>query len=613
MKPRLPKSRRALWLLAAGSVAAVALVLWLTLPWGHPPPEKTFPLPPYSASRYLNTGPEAQYVGTARCAGCHPKNHQSYLLTAHSQSLSDVDPKSEPADGSFFHKPSGRSYRVYRQDGKLRHEEVMRSDDGKEISRIDLPVRYLVGSGHFSRTYVVEVDGFLHESPITWYESKHDWGMSPGYDNPRHVGFERPIIGACLSCHSGALDTSGTVNRIAVVEKAIGCESCHGPGSLHAARHKDDKSAGGDEDLTIVNPGKLSRPLLESVCGACHLNGPARTFVRGRSPSDFRPGMPLTDYRVDYRFDRGSEEMTVVGHIEQLRRSVCYQKSEGLTCLTCHDPHAREKPKDRVAFYRKKCLDCHAAGSCGEKEAERQKKGDNCAACHMPRSDTDIPHVSFTHHRIGKHGSKEAADPRLVPELVPTNDVSHLPPMDRDRNLGLAYLDAGTKPEYATYAPAFTQRSHTLLEGVYDAGLRDPETCEALARILLKDDPARSKAYAREAVEAKDATPDVRANALLHLAACEAEGRNPGPAVGLLKDLVRLRRGSEEWGLLGMCYLMQNQPREALPALQQALAIRPDSQPVHAALAQAYRQLGDVRLAAEHQEKAKWLSEHRKE
>ncbi len=71
---------------------------------------------------------------------------------------------------------SGRAYRVYREGGQLHHEELLRSLEGQEIARVDLPVRYLIGSGHFSRSYFVEVDGFLKESPITWYTLEEAMG-----------------------------------------------------------------------------------------------------------------------------------------------------------------------------------------------------------------------------------------------------------------------------------------------------------------------------------------------------------------------------------------------------------------------------------------------------
>src|SRR5262249_50511077 len=171
---------------------------------------------PYAESRFLNTKPDVAYVGTSACAECHQANHKSYLLTTHSRAMNDIDPKAEPPDGAFDHRPSGRSYRVYRQGDQLRHEEILRSPEGKEIAHMDLPIRYLIGSGNFTRSYAVEVDGFLHESPITWYSSRQKWDMSPGYDGPQHAGFERPVGVACLACHAGRVEeTAGAVHHLA--------------------------------------------------------------------------------------------------------------------------------------------------------------------------------------------------------------------------------------------------------------------------------------------------------------------------------------------------------------------------------------------------------------
>ena len=50
-----------------------------------------------------------------------------------------------------------------------------------------------IGSGHHSRSYIVEDDGFLVESPVTWYSSIEKWAMSPGYDRRFHMGFERMV------------------------------------------------------------------------------------------------------------------------------------------------------------------------------------------------------------------------------------------------------------------------------------------------------------------------------------------------------------------------------------------------------------------------------------
>jgi tetratricopeptide (TPR) repeat protein len=613
VQPR--KAHWLLWLAAALVTVGTGYAVWrqrYSVKESSEP--DAFPVPPYSASKYLNTGPEARYIGSAMCAECHPKKHQSYRLTPHSRALSDLDPKVEPPDGEFFHKASGRSYRVYREGGQLRHEEVLRTPEGKAIARVDLPIRYLIGSGHFCRSYLVEMDGFLYESPITWYVSKNKWDVSPGYDFPHHWGFERATLLGCLACHSGRVEpVAGTSNRMTFHEKAIGCESCHGPGSLHEALHRSRKHVAGIEDLTIVNPAKLSRSHLESVCAVCHLSGPASVLLRGRKATDYRPGMPLTDYRIDYRFDSGSEDMTVVGHIEQLRQSACYKNSEAMTCLTCHDPHAKEKPADSVAFYRQKCLDCHAEKGCKLEKAQRLKNEpqDNCAACHMPRGDTEIPHVSFTHHRIGLHAKQQRTGSERVPNLVPTDDVSRLPELERKRNLGLAYFEVTRNAQHSRYADVFSERARQFLEEVRSSGLREGATAEALAEIYYRNqNHARAGVFAREAVNAKDISPEARAIALNLLAASEIEDRNFEESIDLAEQLLRIRHSSHDRRLLGLGYLGLDKPDRALSPLREALAIRPYQPVIHEDLARVYDQLGDRKRAAEHRDKARWLRDN---
>ncbi|HKA06944.1 MAG TPA: cytochrome c3 family protein, partial [Gemmataceae bacterium] len=396
-----------------------------------------------------------------------------------------------------------------------------------------------------------------------------------------------------------------------------GCESCHGPGSLHSAAQGLKKGAAGEEDSTIVNPGRLPRDRLEPICAVCHLSGTAVVLVRGRHETDFRPGMPLTDYRIDYHLDSAGEQMTVVGHMQQLRLSPCYQKSE-MSCLTCHDPHAREKPRDPVAFYRQQCLNCHESRGCSVPVADRRKKepADNCSACHMPRGDTDIPHVAFTHHRIGKHSPRSLVPDRDgAPELFPAEDVSHFPPLERQRNLGIAYfrLSKSEVPGTTRYVALFSERAQKLLDGVYTAGLRDGMTVAALAESEWRSDPARAADYAREALTAPDLSAESRARALIVLADYHLREHDFPAAIGVLEQLVRMRRFTEDWQLLGAAYLSDRQSEKAANAFRQALAIRPTRPDLHRALTAAYFQLGDQVKAQEHRQKAEWLYRNRQD
>ena len=230
----------------------------------------------------------------------------------------------------------------------------------------------------------------------------------------------------------------GSLHRMHITEAAIGCERCHGPGSLHVERHKDQpgQSRKGDgTDFTIVNPARLPRELSEAVCQQCHLQSNAVVPTRGRNFADYRPGLPLQDFRQDYMLEKDARSMTVVGHVAQLHRSRCYRESKTLTCLTCHDPHDEPPAKERAGYYRSICLGCHAAERCTVSAARREKESpdNDCVHCHMPQAPTETPHLAFTHHRIGRHDKAEgdAAPAGSTADLRPFLDLSRLGESDR--------------------------------------------------------------------------------------------------------------------------------------------------------------------------------------
>ena len=128
------------------------------------------------------------YAGTDSCVACHPKQHQSYLESLHSQSFALTNANEEPAAGTFRHDLSGRTYTIRNEGGKLVHREDFTDADGSPIVSTEFPMTYTVGSGTHAKTYLYENHGFIGQSPITWYEGK-GWEMSPGYDVPNPVSY----------------------------------------------------------------------------------------------------------------------------------------------------------------------------------------------------------------------------------------------------------------------------------------------------------------------------------------------------------------------------------------------------------------------------------------
>ena len=574
--------------------------------------ESVVPALPPPASPYRNTTVAAAYVGSESCGQCHTSEHASYLETTHSRSLSLVDPTEEPPDARFEHAPSGLTYEVHRDGEQLWHRESLTLADGQTLTTADRPLKYLVGSGRFARTYLAEIDGFLVESPITWYASAQAWRMSPGYDREEHNSFRRSVTDECLFCHSGRASTlGGSPSRIKVHEFSIGCERCHGPGSLHLELHRGGgesvveakaegakaASGSGPGDLTIVNPRSLPRDLSESICQQCHLESLGRSNVQGRTPSDFRPSLRWSDFCVNYDALSPSGQMTVTGHVQQMHQSRCYQQSSTLTCITCHDMHARPAPAERAGHYRTACLACHADQACKVAPSQRQERNANdCAACHMPHSKTEVPHVAFTHHRIGIHTDRadEPLDEFAAVPLTPVLDVAHLPEAHRRRNLGLAYWRRYAIGLQDVRLDWYRQQADELLQDAVRSGLADEAVLVALASLASeRGDHVGTEQLAQAILASKGAQPSERVAALHLLGQAHFGQQRIAQTEAVLNELIKLRREPRDWVLLARCRERQNEFASAIAALEKVREIDARMPETYEALSEFYGLVGD--------------------
>lgn len=559
----------------------------------------------------------AEFVGSESCADCHSGEYESFLKTGHSRSLNADFADLEPAGGEFTHQRSGRHYRAYRDGEKLHHRESIRSESGDEIVLADHPVSMVVGSGNHARTYLVESDGFYMESPMTWYRSTGSWAISPGFDS-NNSGFSRPIYVECFFCHSGRVDAvEGNRGRIQIHEQTVNCERCHGPGSAHVEFRSNQDDESGNVDKTIVNPGKLSRERKEAVCAQCHLHGDAEVDVQGKRLIDFKPGAALSEYRLYYSLHSEDASMSVVGHVEQLRRSQCYQMDESLSCISCHDPHSKPAPEMRVEYYRAKCVACHTSEACKMPQDDRLKKSsqDDCASCHMPSSKSNVPHVAATHHRIGVYGKNAesvTASAATARTLVSLDDLSALPQARKDRYLGLAYLDRSIKEEIPEASGEYSRRAQTILEKLVSDGVWDTELGAALTQVYQRQDQQKSRKFAARVLQSNDLAPQFRIKALFALSESHIAARQTNLAIPVLEQLTQLRRQAGDWYFLSVCRYRENDLQGALDAGKIAAAIRPDQPNFHALLAELYTRSGQADLAKQHEQLSIRLTELQK-
>jgi hypothetical protein len=384
-----------------------------------------------------------------------------------------------PAD--FRHPASGIHYRVYAEKDKVwmsyEREEPSRPSDTKTAPAGLVPLNrlrgqqellYFIGSGKRGRTYLFEQEGYWFESPINWYAKKKLWDMTPNHLSDREMPLTLPVDPGCLHCHATGAASSlpDARNHYADTPFAFGgitCEACHGDGAAHV----DSQGKVAVIELDALEPVRR-----DSVCLNCHLEGQTAVDRQGRRPEKFKPGDNLFDFAqfFVYRGVPGSGGRAT-SQWDALLRSECKKKSEDrMTCTTCHDPHGGPLEEDRAAFYRQRCLSCHArTGSDGTTfAATHHPENLDCTACHMSRAaSSDIAHEQITDHLIKK---------RMTPRLETTpagGELEAVGSSPRDRDFGLAYAQMAERGDQEA-----GQRAIKLLtrdEEEAKGAVKDPE------------------------------------------------------------------------------------------------------------------------------------------
>ncbi|MEM8598552.1 MAG: tetratricopeptide repeat protein [Bacteroidota bacterium] len=447
----------------------------------------------------------------------------------------------EDFGGRVVHHPeSGFYYVAYRDGDRFVQEEYRLDERGAKTHRLVRDMVYVVGSGSAARTYLTEVNGRLFELPLTWYTQAERWDFSPGYEviNSR---FDRTIPARCMACHNGnSVPVDHVPGKFAELDNGIGCEQCHGPGSVHIeARLEDSEPSGGDpdwQDPTIVNPAHLDLERRLDVCQQCHLHGSVSMLREGEAAYSYRPGEPLQAHRALFATVEDANAFSVISHADRMKASACFLESQAtpaaMDCVTCHNPHEgfREAGPD---YFNQTCRSCHAveplqaAMPTPELTAQHSAEA-NCFGCHMPKVEAvDAPHSSFTDHWI-----------RVV----------------EDEN---AAAFEGEQVAERGLLQAYFRRDRAADASIY----------EAMAYVVLARQDGDGEALGESTARLQGALAT-------------------SPAVG------------EAQYLHGFALLLQNRPNDAIPSLERAVELGPEIPERLNALAQAYeamdRRLGEA-------------------
>lgn len=636
MKPAMPK----FWLLVCSVVLALVALLLSDRQVSGQVVDFTKPGEGSPLKFKVTTGAAPGYVEDKTCATCHSEIYQSYQAVGMAKSFTTPsrDKFIENFDlPPFYHDKSQRYFQVLQQGDELTFKRWQQDENGLQINLFEQKIDYILGSGHKTRSYLYRAPGGeLFQLPIGWYTQEQQWGLSPGYDNPHHMGVKREVARQCMFCHNGFAEVElGSDEHFQPhifpeqLPHGTGCQRCHGPGAEHVQTVLNGAQSIEQIHATIVNPAKLPVDKRDSVCFQCHMLPSVdlvgvRNFAR--NDYSFRPGEDINDYlhHVEVLDEKVPTEQRfeINHHAYRLRASSCFTQSEGaLTCISCHNPHKKVPEAERAEHYGKVCQSCHE-----QEHNPPLSENTDCVSCHMPQRRTqDVVRVVMTDHKIQKNNEGRDWLAPLHEEEPILSGLEFLQPEKSPKgDLGQIYkvvtmLRVKALPNYVDYLQSMLNRvkpedhvpyfeltrgqlmlkryaqaeqSATALMEKYPEHFR-PVQWLAVA-LMGQGRMAEAEKYFRKVLLKRDDVAEIYFNyALLKRAQNKDE-----EAVALLKKALALRPNMHvAWFYLGEVAAGSKQLEQAVGYYQKALSIDPAFERGYLGLAKAYQDMGDINQA----------------
>lgn len=315
-------------------------------------------------------------VGPQACAACHRSQTRAAAHNPIAQALVPAKDSAVLAAHPELRVTIGQYHYTIRREGDRYLYQVT---DGRES--FEAPVIWAFGAGETGQTYMIERNGTLVETRVSYYPSLRGLNLTIGaaaiQANNLTDAIGRPLDARdtreCFGCHSTQADLAKTFVLAKAVPGVL-CQNCHGSGDAHIAAVKLGRKNDGVRSFKNDGAEEISE-----FCGTCH-----RTWaqvqlmhVRGINTIRFQP----------YR----------------LTGSQCYDTSDPrISCVACHNVH--EPVVREASFYDAKCLACHVTNRTQRAQARSQKvcpkSARDCTTCHMPKLELPGAFAKFTDHRI---------------------------------------------------------------------------------------------------------------------------------------------------------------------------------------------------------------------
>jgi predicted CXXCH cytochrome family protein len=332
----------------------------------------------------------ATYVGSTTCFTCHSAEHRNWSGTLHSKMIQDAaaNPKAVLADFS--------------KDDDKRQAEI----GGQKRAYAAADIAYTIGNKDRQR-YILKTDKGYQVLPGQWNIADKAWVAADAAD----------WLKDCAGCHTTGFD----VKQMAFNETSVGCEACHGPGSVHVDKAKAlPKDTQPNSDTVYELRQSIVKTVDSTVCGQCHSRGmsadgehayPVGYVVGG--PLDktmFVPVAPTGKEDDPYFWPDGHEKnyglqyaaYMASGHGSKTLDLIKTSDHGADYCLPCHSTDyakqdtifAQDKVTKDNAMFNITCVQCHAPHGEGQKADQLVSESyDLCVSCHTGTSGGASPLV----------------------------------------------------------------------------------------------------------------------------------------------------------------------------------------------------------------------------